>query len=129
MNAPFSSAAMGNTILRVQQELRIYLSHHTDSFLKPEDDPFQRDDHGSGLCFIGMASKNKEEPQGPHRFKYSHLLANADALFVTLFRTNRRFEAIWQTKENRIILGYGKIPRHNVPHEANESEVEPVAIS
>ncbi|KAI4209537.1 MAG: hypothetical protein LQ351_007528 [Letrouitia transgressa] len=114
--APFEAAAMGRTLLRAQQDLRNHLHIRGDGWTQPVDEPFQRDDRGTGKCFIGMHSIEPVEPQGPAHFKYSTMLASLEGIWQFLFLGRRRYEAIWQTFDHRVKIGYGKILRSNMPH-------------
>ncbi|KAI4157619.1 MAG: hypothetical protein LQ342_008146 [Letrouitia transgressa] len=118
--APFEDAAMGRTLLRAQQDLRNHLHLRGDGWTRPIDEPFQRDDHGTGKCFIGMQSIEPPEPEGPAHYKYSTMLASLEGIWQFLYLGRRRYEAIWQTFDHRVKLGYGKILRSNIPHAAQE---------
>ncbi|KAL9607011.1 MAG: hypothetical protein Q9167_008031 [Letrouitia subvulpina] len=118
--APFEGVAMGRTLLRAQQDLRAHIHLRGDGWTQAIDEPFQRDDRGTGKCLVGMQSIEPPEPHGPAHYKYSTMLTSLEGIWRFLYLDRRRYEAIWQTIDNGLRIGYGKIVRSNIPHVAQE---------
>ncbi|KAL8911778.1 MAG: hypothetical protein Q9171_003111 [Xanthocarpia ochracea] len=110
---PIERLALGRTIFTAQQGLRLHLSKYGNSWLDPEDDPYEVDDRRNGKCMIGMKSVHIGGSDGK-RLTYRGVLDVLEALWQVLYIGRRCYEAVYQVNNGTVQVGTGKVVVGNV---------------
>lgn len=105
---PIERAALGRTILNGQQRLRAHIFSKGDSYLDPEDDPWDIDDKRTGKCVIGVASY-EQQTSPEQRMKYSTAVAALSGCWDVLYLGRREFSARFMITEGSLSVGHGRV--------------------